>query len=94
MNKKSDRIFPKPIFLTVLYIITSSFSYACLSEIQLIGSNNISQIDAVWPLNWITDPNQRIYGAAFLGVLICWVINIVFNKVIFTKYNNSNKKSI
>ncbi|WP_220703861.1 hypothetical protein, partial [Citrobacter braakii] len=46
-------------------------------------------LSAVWPLNWITDPNQRIYGAAFLGVLICWGI-----KVIFTKYKNSQKKSI
>lgn len=94
MNKKSDRTFPKPFYFAVLYVITFSFSYACLSEIQLIVSNNNSQIDAVWPLNWITEPNQRIYGAAFLGVLICWVINIVFNKVIFTKYKNSQKKSI
>ena len=94
MNKKSDRTFPKQFYFAVLYVITFSFSYACLSEIQLIVSNNNSQIDAVWPLNWITDPNQRIYGAAFLGVLICWVINIVFNKVIFTKYKNSRKQSI
>ncbi|HFZ2087392.1 TPA: hypothetical protein ACIJ0W_005040 [Escherichia coli] len=87
MNKKSDRTFPKPFYFAVLYVITFSFSYACLSEIQLIVSNNNSQIDAVWPLNWITDPNQRIYGAAFLGVLICWGI-----KVIFTKYKESMKK--
>ena len=65
MNKKSDRTFPKPFYFAVLYVITFSFSYACLSEIQLIVSNNNSQIDAVWPLNWITDPNQRIYGAFF-----------------------------